>query len=76
MTEQEQYCDNWEWLIGRRLSLGKVIDICDETVTVRRGDDEFRILVSELLCEDYRSQDRAASSVSEAMNSGDGAYRP
>lgn len=68
--------DNWEWLIGRRLSLGKVIDICDETATVRRGDNEFRITVSELLCEDYKGRDRADRDFNESLNGGDGSYRP
>lgn len=68
--------DNWEWLIGRRLSLGEVIDVCDDTATVRRGDDEFRITVSELLFADCKARDRADAALNEACNSGDGSYRP
>lgn len=49
---------NWEWLIGRELSLGEVVSVFDGTATVERGDDRFRILVDELLHEDYRSRDR------------------
>jgi hypothetical protein len=66
----------WNWLIGRRLSLGTVIDICNETATVRHGREETRMLLSELLEEDYKSQDRYMASMSEALNTGDGVYRP
>jgi hypothetical protein len=50
----------WNWLIGRKLSLGEVIDVFDETATVRHGDDEFRVLLSELMEEDYKEQARFA----------------
>ena len=66
---------HWNWLIGRRLSLGEVVDVFGESATVRRGDDEMRVLLCELLHEDYKSQDRAAASMCEAMNTGDGTYR-
>jgi hypothetical protein len=58
--------ENWNWLIGRKLSLGEVIDVFDETATVRHGDDEFRVLLSELLEEDYKCQDRFARDLNEA----------
>jgi hypothetical protein len=65
----------WNWLIGRKLSLGEVIDVFDETATVQHGDDEFRILLSELLEEDYKDRDRFARDLNEAWNTGDGACR-
>lgn len=49
---------NWEWLARRELSLGTVIAIFECTATVEHGDDRFRILVHELLHEDYKFQDR------------------
>lgn len=67
---------NWKWLVGRKLSLGEVVDVFEDTATVRRGDDEARILICELLHEDYKAQDRYAASVCETMNRGDGSYRP
>jgi len=67
---------NWSWLIGRKLSLGEVVDIFDETATVRHGDDETRVMVSELLEQDYKSQDRYEAGICEALNTGDGVYRP
>lgn len=67
---------NWSWLRGRKLSLGQVIDVVDETATVVRGDDAFRISVDELLEADYRSQDKVQAELSEALNRGDGAYQP
>lgn len=66
----------WQWLVGRKLSLGEVTDILGETATVRRGDDEVRVLVCELLHEDYQAQDRHAATLCEAFNTGAGAYRP
>lgn len=48
----------WNWLIGRKLSLGEVVDVFGESATVRHGDDETRVLLCELLEEDYKSQDR------------------
>lgn len=68
--------NNWDWLIGRRLSLGKVIDVAGDTATVRHGDDDRWINVCDLLEEDYKSQDRADRDLSEALNTSDGAYRP
>jgi hypothetical protein len=53
----------WAWLIDKEFSLGTVIDIVDDTATVRSGDDEFRIQVSELLEEHHKLRD-AGSSVS------------
>jgi hypothetical protein len=53
-----------------------VIAICNETATVRHGKEETRMLLSELLEEDYKSQDRYMASLWEALNSGDGEYRP
>ncbi|MGE5623108.1 MAG: DUF551 domain-containing protein [Bacillota bacterium] len=47
---------NWEWLIGRTFSIGEVVDICDESATVRRGDDEFRILVCELMYAHFQAE--------------------
>lgn len=67
---------HWNWLIGRKLSLGEVVDVFGESATVRHGDDQTRVLLCELLHEDYKAQDRAAASMCEAMNTGDGAYRP
>lgn len=65
----------WNWLIGRRLSSGTVVSVSGEIATVRRGNGEFQIPLCELLHEDYKAQDRAAASMCEAMNTGDGAYR-
>lgn len=67
---------HWNWLIGRKVSLGEVVDVFGESATVRHGDDETRVLLCELLEEDYKSQDRYAEDLNEAWNSGDGAYRP
>lgn len=66
----------WDWLIGRKLSLGEVVDVCNETATVRLGDDNTRILVCELLNEDYKALDRYEAMMNEVMNIGDGIYRP
>lgn len=51
---------HWNWLIGRKVSLGEVVDVFGESATVRHGDDETRVLLCELLHEDYKAQDRAA----------------
>lgn len=67
---------NWNWLRGRKLSLGRVIDVFGETATVVRGDDTFRISVDELLEADYRTQDRVEADLSEALNYGNGIYQP
>lgn len=40
---------SWDWLKGKMLSLGQVVDAHDDTLTLVRGDDEFRILASEAL---------------------------
>ena len=66
----------WTWLIGRKLSLGEVVDVFGESATVRHGDDETRVLLCELLEEDYKAHDRVDRDLNEAMNSGDGSYRP
>lgn len=54
---------HWNWLIGRKVSLGEVVDVFGESATVRHGDDETRVLLCELLHEDYKAQDRAAASM-------------
>jgi len=66
----------WNWLIGRKLSLGEVVDVSGESATVRHGYDETRVLLCELLEEDYKAQDRFDRDLNEAWNTGDGAYRP
>ena len=66
----------WNWLIGRKLSLGKVIDVCGDTATIRHGDDEVRVLLCELLEDDYIEHDRFDRELNEAWNTGDGTYRP
>jgi len=66
----------WNWLIGRKLSLGEVVDVFGESATVRHGDDETRVLLCELLEEDYKASDRYERDLNEAWNTGDGAYRP
>lgn len=66
----------WGWMIGRRFSLGTVLSVFGEAATVVRGDDEFRILIEELLEEDYKALDRYERDLNEAWNTGDGAYRP
>jgi hypothetical protein len=66
----------WRWLVGRKLSLGMVMDVSDSMATVLQGDDVMQVPLSKLLEEDYRSHDRHMASLSEALNSGDGAYRP
>jgi hypothetical protein len=43
---------------------------------VQHGDDETRILICELLEEDYKHLDRLERNLNEAWNTGDGAYRP
>jgi hypothetical protein len=48
---------NWKWLIGRKFSLGEVIDVYDTTATVLHGYNETRILICELLEEDYKTQE-------------------
>ena len=42
------------------MSLGEVIDVFEETATVRHGDEETRVLLCELLEEDFRAQNRFA----------------
>lgn len=77
MTEREKSMSGgWEWLIGRKLSLGVVVDVFEATATVRHGDDDSRVLICELLHEDYKAQDRYVARMCEALNSGDGTYRP
>lgn len=66
----------WNWLIGRKLSLGEVIDVFGDSATVRHGDDETRVLLCELLHEDYKALDRAEASMCEALLIGNGVYRP
>jgi len=66
----------WNWLIGRKLSLGEVVDVLGETAIVRHGDDETRVLLCELLEEDYKASDRYERYLNEVLNTGDGAYRP
>lgn len=68
--------DDWLWLIGKKLSLGEVIDVCGETATVCHGDEETRILIGELLREDYKARKRADQQFNQALNEGDGIYRP
>ena len=67
---------NWEWLIGRKLSLGTVVDVFEDTATVRHGDDDTRILICELLHEDYKAQVRDEAGMCDVMNASDGSYRP
>lgn len=50
---------HWNWLIGRKVSLGEVVDVFGESATVRNGDDETRVLLCELLHEDYIKEDAA-----------------
>jgi hypothetical protein len=66
----------WAWLVGRNTSCGKVLSVHNETATVRRGDNEFRISLAELFEEDYKSRDRADADLCWALNSGDGSYKP
>jgi len=66
----------WNWLIGRKFSLGEVVDVFGDSATVQHGDDETRILICELLEEDYKHLDRLERNLNEAWNTGDGAYRP
>lgn len=49
--------ENWGWLVGKWFSLGEVVDVCGDTATVMDGDDEVRMLVSELLHEDYKARE-------------------
>jgi hypothetical protein len=58
----------WTWLLGRGLSLGRVVSVFEETATVIRGGNEFRMNVNSLLHEDYKSRDRCAASMSEPIN--------
>jgi hypothetical protein len=67
--------EQWNWLIGRRLSLGEVIDVFGESATVRRGDDEIRILLCELLEDDYKEHDRIDRGLNDALDTGEGIYR-
>lgn len=66
----------WNWLIGRKMSLGEVVDVLGETATVIQGDDKARVLLCELLEEEYKAQDRFDRELNEALDSGDGSYRP
>lgn len=66
----------WGWLIGRRLHLGVVTDVLGETATVQHGNDVKRVPLWELIEDDYKSQDRYYSAMSDALNSGNGTYRP
>ncbi len=60
----------WAWLIGRELSLGEVVDVFGETATVRHGDDETRVSMSELLEEDCKTRDRDEKDLNEAWDTG------
>jgi hypothetical protein len=66
----------WNWLIGRKLSLGEVVDVFGESATVIHGDDETQVLLCELFEEDYKAHDRYEKDLNEALNAGDGSYRP
>ena len=57
----------WNWLIGRKLSLVEVVDVFGESATVRHGDDETRVLVCELLEEDYKAHDRYERDLNETL---------
>lgn len=48
------------WLIGRKLSLGEVVDVFGESATVRHGDDETRVPEGTVVEETMSSSERAA----------------
>jgi hypothetical protein len=60
----------WNWLIGRKLSLGEVIDVFGESATVQHGEDETCILLSDLLKDDYEEHDRIDRGLNEALDTG------
>ena len=62
----DQETGQWNWMVGRKFSLGEVVDVLGESATVRHGDDETRVLLCELLGEDYKAQDRANRVLNEA----------
>lgn len=64
--------NQWRWLIGRRFRLGKVLDVCEDTATVLHGDDTTRILIAEIVEDELCRPDP----ISQALNEGDGVYRP
>jgi hypothetical protein len=66
----------WKWLIGRKLSLGGVIDVFGESAIVHHGEDVTCILLCELLEDDYKEHDRIDRELNEAWNTGEGVYRP
>jgi hypothetical protein len=66
----------WQWLVGRKLSLGRVMAVSDGMATVQQAWDVTQVPLPRLLEEDYRSHDRHMASLCEALNSGDGTYRP
>ena len=71
----DQETGQWNWMVGRKFSLGEVVDVLGESATVRHGDDETRVLLCELLEEDYKAQDCANRALNEAWwDGGDGAY--
>jgi hypothetical protein len=74
--ENSEMTSQWGWLLGRKFSLGKVVDVLDDTATVAHGDGQVRVLICELLEEDYKARDRYEGYLSEVWNTGDGVYRP
>jgi hypothetical protein len=68
--------DNWSWLVGRRLALGRVNDVDGDALVLQTRTGELRVPAWEALKHDYASQDLAARPLSEALNTGDGVYRP
>jgi hypothetical protein len=75
-NEKLKMSGQWDWLIGRKLSLGEVIYVSDDAAIVQRGDDEIHILLCDLLKDDYEEHDRFDRDLNEAWNTGDGIYRP
>jgi hypothetical protein len=68
--------EQWNWLIGRKLSLGEVIDVFGESATVQHGEDVTRILLCDLLKDDYEEHDRFDRELNDALDTGEGICRP
>ena len=67
---------NWDWMIGRRMSLGEVVDVVGNTALVRTKDSEEVYPVDYVLQQDYELQDNTWESINTALNTGNGAYLP
>lgn len=67
---------DWSWLIGRKTSSGRVLAVAGDEATVENARGRRCLPIAELLRLDYEQCDKYDAAMSEALNSGDGTYRP